>query len=149
MPPSTSSSRTRILLVEDNPLDARATLRALEGLAHPHDAEHLVNGSEALTALSRHAQSDSIPDLVLLDLNASGMRGLEVLQAIGSDQLLRDIPVVILSTSDSQADIDTALQNGARTYFIKPRSLDGWTDIIAGLDAIVGGTAPPTPTADS
>ncbi len=137
--PSSPRQPTRILLVEDNLLDARATLRALDKLAHPHETEHLVDGSEALASLAQHAGSDSTLDLILLDLNAPGVRGLDVLQAIESEPDLRHVPVVILSTSDNQTDIDGALRNGARAYFVKPRSVDGWTDIIAGLDVLIAG----------
>lgn len=139
---------TRILLVEDNLLDARATLRALDSLAHPHETEHFVHGSDALITLAKSAGTDSRPDLVLLDLNASGVRGLDVLQVIESDPALKQIPVAILSTSDNQADMDGAFRNGARAYFVKPRSVDGWSDIIGQLDALIADEAECSSTAE-
>lgn len=142
------SERTRILLVEDNAIDARVTLLALEGLADPHEVEHLTDGSQALPALERASDAGLTHDLILLDLNASGVRGLDVLQAITTNELYRHIPVVILSTSDYQPDIDAAVQNDARAYFVKPPSRDGWTEILAELDAIVAESTPTSARAD-
>ncbi len=137
-----SADRTRILLVEDNAIDARVTLQALDGLTRPHDVEHVTDGSEALPALDRASAAGRTHDLVLLDLNASGVRGLDVLRAITTSSQHRHIPVVILSTSDHQRDIDEAAQHDARAYFVKPRSRDDWTEIVDALNAIVALTQP-------
>ncbi|MDW3177600.1 MAG: response regulator [Acidimicrobiia bacterium] len=142
------AERTRILLVEDNPIDARVALQALDGLTRPHEVEHVTDGSEALPALDRATAAGTTHDLILLDLNASGVRGLDILQAITTSSEYRHIPVVILTTSDHQPDIDAAAQHDARAYFVKPRSRDDWTEILDALDAIVADSTPPSPRAD-
>jgi len=147
-PDAISPDRTQILLVEDNPLDARATIRALAGLAVSAEIEHRSDGAEALNSLNESVQSGSMPDLILLDLNASGVRGLDVLDAVMTNPTLRHIAVAILSTSDHHNDIDAALARGALAYLIKPHALDGWADIITTLDAIVAGATLPQPSSD-
>lgn len=114
----------RILLVDDNPNDLELALSAIgDGTVGESQAEVAVagGGQEALHQLrcaARHGQP--LPDLILLDLKMPQMDGLAVLDAIRADQELRDIPVVMLTTSGEDRDIRDSYAHGASAYVIKP-----------------------------
>src|SRR5258707_8555211 len=96
-----------ILLVEDNPADARLTMEAFKSSTLPHFLSHAQDGVEALEFLRRQGRFSQAkrPDLILLDLNLPRKDGREVLLDIKTDQQLRRIPVVVLTTSQAQEDI--------------------------------------------
>jgi len=96
-----------ILLVEDNPADARLAQEALRDTGGPHALHHVQRGDEALTYLRRAGghEAASRPDLILLDLNLPGMGGHDVLAALKSDPELRRIPVIVLSSSQADQDV--------------------------------------------
>jgi two-component system, chemotaxis family, response regulator Rcp1 len=114
-----------ILLVEDRPQDVRLTLRALKkaGFAHVNVtvAEH---GKKALEILRREPPYEKAerPDLVLLDWMMPLVNGEEVLMAMRQDPILKRIPVIVLTTSRSEIDINTAADNGCNAYLTKPIS---------------------------
>jgi CheY-like chemotaxis protein len=127
-----------ILLVEDSPEDFEATVRALRkaGLANP--IFRCVDGDAALDFLSRRGRcADPMaaprPGIVRLDLNLPGTDGREVLAAVKADPALRGIPVVVLTTSTDERDIDRCYQAGANSYVHKPVDLDGFMRAIQGL----------------
>lgn len=133
-PSATAASGGRplqILLVEDNPLDARATLKAADKLKLANQITHVTDGQEALDLLS--GQSPPF-DLVLLDLNLPGLDGRDVLSRIRSDADLRRTPVVILTTSSDEADVLGAYELGANAYVTKPVGLDGWMEVVSQID---------------
>ena len=115
----------RILLIDDNPHDLELALSAFgepqaDGVEYAVDVA--VSGEEAIrrmhSALNRgHGH---LPDLVLLDLKMPQMDGLAVLDAIRADEWLRDIPVVMLTTSGEDRDIRESYAHGASAYVIKP-----------------------------
>lgn len=116
-----------ILLVEDNPGDAglaRAALTEGKMLCRVH---HAKDGVEAMAFLRRegplYAQAPR-PDLMLLDLNMPRMNGREVLREMRADPALRTIPVVVLTTSDVERDIESAYSLGANSYVTKPVDFD-------------------------
>lgn len=115
------SGRLRILLVEDNPADARLLHEAFAELGFDADLVVARNGIEALARLRT---SDDRPDVVLLDLNLPVMDGRELLAEIRRDPRLEDMPVVVLSTSHYDQDIATCKRLGARGYVIKPPGFD-------------------------
>ncbi len=115
----------RVLLIEDNPLDARATIRAAERLKLANAIDVVTDGVAALEYLHRDPSEGGRPDLILLDLNLPGRDGREVLEDIKNDPELRRIPVVILTTSADDADILGAYDLGANAYVTKPIGLDG------------------------
>ena len=114
-----------ILLVEDDPDDAELTIRALSSCNLANRIELARNGNEALDLLFRrglHKQRDleTIPGLILLDLNLPGMSGMEVLRQIRNDPRTRDTPIVVLTSSREQTDIIRSSELGISGYIIKP-----------------------------
>ncbi len=131
---SSQSHQIHILLVEDNELDARATLRAATRLKITNTIDHVTNGASALEYLKDRTPERPLPDLILLDLDLQGISGLDVLAEVKGDPSLASIPVVILTTSDRQADIVGAYDSGASAYVSKPVGLDGWIDVVERID---------------
>jgi CheY-like chemotaxis protein len=124
-------SKNPILLVEDSPEDAEATLRSFKksGVANP--IYHCSDGDDALDYLhqrGRYAEIGSAPrpSVILLDLNMPGTDGREVLADIKQDEHLQKIPVVVLTTSSDERDIEKCYQIGANSYIRKPVDLEGF-----------------------
>ena len=133
---SGSSRAIEILMVEDNPGDVRLTREALK------DAKVLValnvatDGDEALKYLRRQPPHEAAtrPDLVLLDLNLPKRDGREVLAAIKSDDSLKRIPVVILTTSRAEEDVMRAYQLNVNCYVTKPVDFEQFTRIVQAIE---------------
>lgn len=115
-----------VLLVEDNPADVRLTEEALREGTAPLHLSVTPDGEEALAFLRREGRYAAAPrpDLVLLDLNLPRLDGRAVLAAIKADPSLRRIPVVVLSTSEAEADIATSYDLHANCYVSKSPDLD-------------------------
>ncbi|EYB68869.1 response regulator receiver protein [Deinococcus phoenicis] len=109
--------RRRILLVDDNPNDVELALNAFQEDRSSCEVAVAGGGPEALSLLRG---SGPLPDLILLDLKMPHMDGLAVLDAIRAEISTRDIPVVMLSTSDEARDIRESYAHGASAYVIKP-----------------------------
>ncbi|HUS08699.1 MAG TPA: response regulator [Bryobacteraceae bacterium] len=125
-----------ILLVEDNPSDARFTQVALEELRIFNNVSVVTNGEQALDYLYKRKKYEqaSRPDLILLDWNLPGVDGSEVLQIIRDDEDLTKIPVVVLTGSRAQIDVLKAFHLRANCYITKPVDLDGLTTILDACD---------------
>jgi two-component system, chemotaxis family, response regulator Rcp1 len=137
-----------ILLVEDSPTDVELTQEALAEASIPSRLHVVADGEAALEWLRdppAHARG-ARPDLILLDLNMPRKSGREVLGEVKSDARLRDIPVIVLSTSNAQADVSDAYHLGANAYIRKPVQFDAFADAIRALErfwlSVV--TLPPT-----
>ena len=130
-------SRT-ILLVEDNAGDVRLTREAL--LEAQVDAELVAvpDGEQALAFLRGEAAT---PELILLDLNLPKKNGLEVLEEIKSDDALRQIPVIMLTTSSSARDIAACYDRGVNCYVVKPLDLDDFTRLVQAIHSFWFGVA--------
>lgn len=127
-----------ILLVEDSPEDFEATERALRRSGLKNPIYRCSDGDEALDFLHRRgdygdAESAPRPGIVLLDLNLPGTDGREVLAEIKGDASLKQIPVVVLTTSNDPRDIDACYQAGANSYIQKPVDMDGFIKAIERL----------------
>jgi len=129
------SSVTDILLVEDNPHDAELAMRALK----KHQlANHLVwakDGAEALALIFDPIDDPAAPlarwpQLVLLDLKMPRVDGLEVLRRLKKDPRTRAIPVVVLTSSREEADIERSYENGANSYIVKPVGFANFAEAI-------------------
>jgi CheY-like chemotaxis protein len=125
-----------VLLVEDSPGDVRLTQEAFRE-ANPAIRLHVASdGVEAMAFLQRegaHARSPR-PDIILLDLNLPKMDGREVLARIKEDDKLKTIPVVILTTSDAEADITKSYQLQANCYLTKPVQLDQFESLVKSIN---------------
>ena len=119
-----------ILVVEDSPADFFATERGLRraGLANP--IVHAKSGEQAVDYLMGSGQyagqGEQKPCIVLLDINLPGLNGGEVLERIRADERLRSIPVIMLTTSSDERDVQMAYRLGANSYIQKPVDLDGF-----------------------
>ncbi|HLY66295.1 MAG TPA: response regulator, partial [Chloroflexota bacterium] len=114
-----------ILLVEDNPDDEALTLRALRKHNVTNQVVVTRDGAEAidwLFATGQHAGRDTsiTPQVILLDLKLPKVDGLEVLQQIKSDERLRMVPVVVLTSSREERDMVTSYKLGVNAYVVKP-----------------------------
>jgi len=131
-----SSRIIEILLVEDNPGDARLTLEAFkEGKVLNHITV-AKDGVEALAYL-RHQGSYAdakTPDLILLDLNLPKKSGREVLAEIKEDEQLKSIPVVVLTTSADKEDIARAYSHHANCYVTKPVDLEQFLRAVHSIE---------------
>ena len=125
-----------VLLVEDNPADADLTREALEANKQSVDLSVVLDGVEALDYLHRRAghADAAIPDLVLLDLNLPRKDGREVLDEIKSSMALRQIPVVVLSSSEDFGDIQQSYDLGANCYVSKPVDFAGFRTTMKSLN---------------
>ena len=125
------------LLVEDCAGDIRLTREALKS-ANMHINLHVaMDGVAAMAFLTRQSEYTDVPrpDLILLDLNLPKKDGREVLKEIKESVELRSIPVVILSTSASQADVLRSYQLHANCYITKPVGLAGFRQIVKSIDS--------------
>ena len=113
-----------ILLAEDNANDADLTMRALAANQSPSEIVLAGDGAEALDCLYRRgafqARDDDPPSVVLLDLKMPKVDGLEVLRQIKSDAVLKNIPVVVFTSSKEGTDLAQTYQLGANAYVVKP-----------------------------
>jgi chemotaxis family two-component system response regulator Rcp1 len=133
----TDAAPIEVLLVEDSPGDVRLTREAFK------DAKVLINlnvasdGVEAMAFLNREGNNANAPrpDLILLDLNLPKKDGREVLAELKESPALKSIPVVILTTSASEADIHGSYQHHANCYITKPVDLDGFLKVVRSIDS--------------
>ncbi|GGK19102.1 response regulator [Deinococcus malanensis] len=137
------SVRTLVLLVEDNPLDLELAQIALKASDICCEVQVAQDGVEALDVLQ---QQRVRPTLVLLDLNMPRVNGLEVLRAMQEDMELRQVPVVVFTTSAQPVDLAACLSAGAADYLVKPVDLDDLVVILNRLHrrwlSPVAGVAP-------
>jgi len=114
-----------ILLVEDNPTDAELTMRALKRKNMANQLVWVKDGAEALdfifaTGAYSHRNPEDLPKLILLDLRMPKVDGLEVLQKIKDEEVTRQIPVVVLTSSKEDRDIVESYKLGVNSYVSKP-----------------------------
>ncbi len=131
------NSRTiEILLVEDNPGDARLTLEAFKEGKVLNNLTVMKDGVEALAYLRRQGAyaSAKVPDLILLDLNLPRMSGREVLMEIKGDERLKTIPVVVLTTSADEQDVARAYSQHANCYITKPVDLEQFLRVVHSIE---------------
>lgn len=136
-----------ILLVEDNAADILLTEEAFSEAAFAHQLHVAQDGIEALAFLRReppypHAPT---PDVILLDLNMPRMSGLELLDVLKADDDLRNIPVVVLTTSRAESDIWRSYNLHANAYIPKPVTIDEFVEVVKSFGAFWFGTVALSP----
>jgi two-component system response regulator len=132
---NTSGSLDRsaeLLVVEDNQDDARLIKLMFGGLRVNHRLHFAKDGDDALAFLLREGEYTNAPrpDLVLLDLNMPGKDGRTVLREVKEHEDLRQIPVIILTTSDAGTDRSLTYHLHANAFLTKPVDLDDWEDLV-------------------
>lgn len=125
-----------ILLVEDNPGDVRLTQEALKSGKILYDLQVVRDGREALEFLGKKGSYSTAftPDLILLDLNIPVVNGREVLTQVKSDPILKQIPVIILTTSSDERDVLETYAHDANCYITKPFDFDQFINVIKLID---------------
>ncbi len=117
----TLSRLFQVIVAEDNPADAALVMEAFKNSKRPVEVVPLKNGDQVMDYLRGKGGSKPVrlPDLILLDLYLPGKSGFEVIKEIKANPRLRDIPVVVLTNSQSLKDVNRALKAGADSYLKK------------------------------
>jgi len=125
-----------VLLVEDDPGDVLMTREAFEHNKVRNRLSVVADGVSALQFLRKEGEHTDAPtpDLVLLDLNLPRMDGREVLEAMKSDERMRSIPVVVLTTSEAEEDVVRSYSLHANAYVTKPVDFDRFIDVVRQID---------------
>lgn len=134
----TTTNDIDILLVEDNPYEAKLTISSLQDQNLANRLHHVDDGAEALDFLFARGRyedrgGESNPKLILLDLNLPKIGGLDVLREIKADDRTKSIPVVILSSSKQDSDVITSYMLGVNSYVVKPVDFDVFSQAISDL----------------
>ena len=123
-----------ILYAEDNPADAELTLRTLKAKHIANNIVWVKDGAEALDFLHcREAyagRTTGMPKLILLDLKMPRMDGIDVLKALKSDEHMKTIPVVIMTSSSEETDLVRSYQFGVNSFVVKPMDFDKFADMV-------------------
>jgi CheY-like chemotaxis protein len=127
-----------ILLIEDNKNDAELTIRVLTKNKIANNITHLKDGASALDFLFGKGEFSSRninnkPKIILLDLKMPKVDGLEVLAKIKSEELTKQIPVIVLTSSKENPDVEKAYLLGANSYIVKPVEFEGFAKAIADV----------------
>ena len=124
-----------ILLVEDNESDARLIKEYLKEANIEHVLYVVDDGAEAINFIQSYCKpaTDFCPDIIMLDLNLPKINGIEVLKEIKTSEDFKRIPVIILTTSTSEDDIDNCYGNYANCYLVKPSNLAEFENIMNNL----------------
>jgi CheY-like chemotaxis protein len=133
------SSSQPILLVEDSPEDFETTARAFRRSGLKNPLYRCADGDEALDYLHRRGhytdpEKSPRPGVILLDLNLPGTDGREVLAEVKADARLKQIPVIVLTTSSDDRDVEACYRAGASSYIQKPVDLEGFMKAIERLN---------------
>lgn len=133
---SETGKPVEILMVEDNPGDARLVVEAFKDGKVRNNLTIVEDGVEAMAFLRKEGKYKNAlrPDLMLLDLNMPRKDGREVLAEIKSDENLKRIPVVILTTSEAEEDILKSYNLHANCYIKKPVNLDQFIKIVKSIE---------------
>lgn len=131
-----TSKAIEILLVEDNPADVRLIAETMKDFKSRNNINLVKDGVEAMAFLGKSGNySDAVrPDMIILDLNLPKKNGFEILKEIKQDLDLRNIPVIVLSTSDSQKDITMAYELQAACFVTKPVGLDDFIRTVKQIE---------------
>ena len=131
-----SKKQIHVLYVEDNPSDAILMIEAFEECAFNHIIDHVSDGQQAIDYILNKAPYElkAKPDLVLLDINLPKKSGFDVLELIKSRDNSKSIPVLMLSSSQSERDILKSYGLNANSYIIKPMDIEKILDTVKAID---------------
>ncbi|MCU7916003.1 MAG: response regulator [Candidatus Thiodiazotropha sp. (ex Gloverina cf. vestifex)] len=125
--------KNHILLVEDNPDDELLAMRALKKNNILNEVRVARDGAEALDYLEGLTEEETLPELILLDLQLPRVSGLEVLKAIRDNPRTQLLPVVILTSSDEEKDLVSSYKLGANSYIRKPVDFSQFVEAVQQL----------------
>ena len=123
-----------ILLVEDNPIDVDLTLRAFARRKLANPIEVARDGEEALSWIPRWEAGEPLPLVVLLDLKLPRVDGLEVVRQYREHEVSRDLPIVILTSSSEDGDVQAAYRHHINSYIVKPVNFEKFIDLAAQIE---------------
>jgi CheY-like chemotaxis protein len=128
-----------ILVVDDNPLDTKLIIRAMSKARILNPVRSVNDGAKAIDYLSgvapyNNRQENPLPVLILLDLKLPKRDGFEVLQWIRSQEILKRIPVIVLTSSAETPDINRAYDRGANSYLVKPVESDALVEMLKNVE---------------
>lgn len=131
-----SLEQVEVLLVEDSPHDAEMTQRALRKFNFGNRLQWVKDGEEALNFLfcrGVFADRDPArpPKLILLDLKMPKVNGIEVLRQVKGDERMRQIPIVVMTSSNEERDVMESYRLGANSYIVKPLEFGAFADVVA------------------
>lgn len=129
-------SEIQILLVEDNEGDILLTLEAFKELKVKNNIAVVKDGVEAIEFLKSQGpySGNTLPHLILLDINMPKLNGIEVLEFIKKDERLKSIPVVMLTTSSSESDISACYERAANCYITKPLDFAQFLKVVEAIE---------------
>jgi len=130
-----SPSARPILLIEDNPMDVDLAYQAFREHSVANPLLVCRDGEEALQYVDKHnsAADGQLPILVLLDLRLPKVDGIEVLRHVRSHAVWKQVPVVVLTTSRENKDIEAAYQLGVNSYIVKPVDFLAFADVVRSI----------------
>ncbi|GHE59579.1 MULTISPECIES: response regulator [Roseivirga] len=125
-----------ILLVEDSPEDVMLTKLAFDRSKVPTSITVAVNGEECLAYLRQQGEyaKSPLPDLILLDLNMPKVNGKQVLEAVKYDDKLKHIPIIVLTTSLAERDIEDSYKRHANSYLAKPMDFNEFIALVEHIE---------------
>lgn len=132
------TNTVEILLIEDNINDAELTIRALKKKKLANNLVHLKDGAEALDFIFAKGEYEnrdimSTPKVILLDLKMPRIDGIQVLEKIRADERTQRIPVVVLTSSKEDPDVDRCYRLGVNSYIVKPVDFDKFIEAVSQL----------------
>jgi CheY-like chemotaxis protein len=113
------------MLIEDDAIEVMKFKRVLKSLSKEHKIIEATNGEDALAYLNKR---ESLPDIILLDLNMPKMNGLDFLKIIKNDDILKFLPTIILTTSSNQKDLLEVYKYGIAGYITKPLKYEDYVE---------------------
>ncbi len=128
--PISQAARPQVYTIEDNPADVRLVEEGIDAAGTEIDLQVINNGRRAIDQLTGVEPDERHPDLVLLDLNLPDKSGFEVLTVIRTETAFREVPVVVVSSSDNSADIKQAYAAAANAYVMKPADPDKYIQMV-------------------
>jgi len=123
-----------ILLIEDDRVDVMTVERALRQLKVPNQLIRTSNGEQALEYLKN--ENNELPCVILMDLNMPKMNGMEFLQIIKTQESLKDIPIVVMSTSNEKQDMDAAAKFGIAMYLVKSLGYEKFVEALSTIEQL-------------
>lgn len=131
---ATFAEPIRVLLVEDNPIDAKVARSAMTAAGFIVDLRWADNGEAALSMLRDADAGRFVPDVILLDLSIPKLRGTEVMRELADDPVLAEIPIVIMTGSEDRDDVLLEARHRVRSYLRKPLDLRKLTAVIRDIE---------------